>query len=112
MKILHIFLHFTVRCTDERCNSKIRGEVLKYKHLPDPKEFGLNIILYLFWDNNVQHLLKKRFGGICRQEISEKFLETSSNSFNFSLYRKKLANQLSKDLFDAENPLLPRLGNN
>jgi len=79
------FFHFTAKCTHTRCLTKIRGEVLKHKHLADPLKFGLNITLYLFGNNNVQHLKKRRFGGNRRQEIAKKLLNTFSSS---SLCRK------------------------
>lgn len=100
------FFHFTAICTDSNCLTKIHGEVLKHKNLADPLKFGLSVTLYIFGNNNVQHLKKRRFGGNRRQEIAEKLLNTFSSS---SLCRKELASKLSKNLFDAESPLLPRL---
>lgn len=88
------FFHFTAICTDTKCRTKIRGEVLKHKNLADPLIFGLNITLYIYGNNNVQHLKKRRFEGNRRQEIAKKLLNTFSSS---SLCRKELASQLSTD---------------
>lgn len=99
------FLVFSAICTDKKCNTKMKGEVLRHKNYLDPSIYGLTIILHLKVNYKVPHK-KRRLGGERRKKVSSYLLETNTTS---SKYRKDQAKILCKNLFDPESKLLPRL---